>query len=46
MMGVLDELKKEAATVKAKVERSRSDEQTQRDAVLRELRPRMQALYA
>lgn len=45
-MGVLDELKKEAATVKAKVERSRSDEQTQRDAVLRELRPRMQALYA
>ena len=44
-MGVLDELKKEAETVKAQAERTRNSEQAERDAVLKELRPRVQALY-
>ena len=44
-MGVLDELKKEAATVKAQEEQARTSEEAQRDAVLQKIRPKMQSLY-
>lgn len=44
-MGVLDDLRKEAATVKAQEEHARSSEQAQREAVLKKIRPRMQRLY-
>ena len=37
-MGVLDELKKEAATVKAQEEQARTSEGAQRDAVLQKIR--------
>ena len=44
-MGVLDELKKEAATVKAKEEKIRTSDEAQRDALLKKIRPKMQSLY-
>lgn len=44
-MGLLDELKREAETVKAREEEARSSVEAERDAVLKQLRPRMHGLY-
>lgn len=44
-MGVLDDLKKEAAAVTARAEESRNTEQERREEILRQIGPKMRELY-